>query len=96
MLVLITYDVSTASEGGARRLRRVAKACESLGQRVQESVFECLVDPSQLARLKAKLLDVMDSELDSVRIYHLGKTWENKVEHYGVKPGYNPQGPLIL
>lgn len=95
-MVLVTYDVSTESEGGQRRLRRVAKACLNYGQRVQNSVFECLVDPAQWARLRGNLLDEIDSERDSLRFYFLGANWHSRVEHVGAKPSYDPEGPLIV
>lgn len=96
MLVLITYDVSVVDSGGQKRLRHVAKACEDYGQRVQNSVFECLVDPAQLVMLKNKLLNIIEPEKDSLRIYYLGKNWKRRVEHYGVKPIYTQEEPLIL
>ncbi|MBT8037164.1 MAG: CRISPR-associated endonuclease Cas2 [Verrucomicrobiae bacterium] len=96
MYLLIAYDVSTIDQAGRRRLRRIAKTCLDYGQRVQNSVFECLCDPSQFVEFKGKLLSIMDSEYDSVRIYHLGKNWERKVEHYGKNDDYNINKPLIL
>lgn len=96
MLVLVTYDVNTETKEGRRRLRRVAKACENLGQRVQNSVFECLVDPAQWARLRSRLLKEIDPELDSLRFYFLGKNWQRRVEHVGSKPSYDPEGVLIV
>ncbi|MBB5353693.1 CRISPR-associated protein Cas2 [Haloferula luteola] len=96
MYVLVTYDVSTTTPKGRARLRRVAKACEDFGQRVQNSVFECKVDPAQLVSLKARLLNLIDEEVDSVRFYHLGSNWHQKVEHHGARPGYDVDGPLIL
>ncbi len=96
MLVLISYDVSTEDAQGKTRLRRVAKLCEKYGQRVQKSVFECLVPPDLLVTLKSGLRKAMDDEKDSLRIYYLGSNWEKRVEHYGVNEGYNPEGPLIL
>lgn len=96
MYVLITYDVATSTEGGARRLRRVAKACSDYGQRVQNSVFECKLDPGQLVQLKARLFAIVDPETDSLRFYHLGDNWEHRVEHHGAKPSYNVEGPLIV
>lgn len=86
MLVLITYDVSVTSYGGERRLRNISKICLDYGARVQNSVFECEVDPAQFTLLKASLLDVYDSEEDSLRFYFLGKKGRQRVEHYGVKP----------
>jgi CRISPR-associated protein Cas2 len=96
MLVLITYDVKTDSEGGARRLRRVAKLCQDYGQRVQYSVFECLVDPVQWAELKNALINEIDPEQDSLRFYFLGSNWKRRIEHIGAKPSYDPDGPLII
>lgn len=96
MMVLVTYDVSTESEGGTRRLRRVARACENYGQRVQNSVFECLVEPGQWTRLRSILLAEIDPEKDSLRFYFLGANWKRRVEHVGAKPTYDPQGPLII
>jgi len=96
MYVLVTYDVSTGQKAGVRRLRRVAKTCLDFGQRVQNSVFECKVDPAQFTKLKAQLLDIIDQKTDSIRFYHLGKNWQNKVEHYGLNTDYNIEGPLIL
>jgi len=96
MLVLITYDVSTSTEGGTRRLRQVAKACLDYGQRVQNSVFECNVDASQFVFLQKRLLKLIDARHDSLRFYHLGVEWKRKVEHYGVNPSVDIDGPLIL
>lgn len=96
MLVLITYDVATASPNGPKRLRRAAKACLDYGQRVQHSVFECEVDPAQWASLKARLEDIIDPKQDSLRYYYLGKNWKRRVEHCGAKPATDHQGPLII
>ena len=96
MLVLITYDVRTSSEGGTKRLRRVAKACQNFGQRVQNSVFECLIDPAQWATLRERLIGEIDADEDSLRFYFLGKNWKRRVEHIGAKPSYDPEGPLIV
>ena len=96
MHVLVTYDVSTSSDGGERRLRRVARVCLDYGQRVQNSVFECKVDPGQFAFLKSRLLEAANLEHDSIRFYFLGANWERRVEHHGTKPGWNPEGPLIV
>ncbi|MCK4270101.1 MAG: CRISPR-associated endonuclease Cas2 [Methanogenium sp.] len=94
-MVLITYDVSTVSEDGKKRLRKVAKECVNRGQRVQNSVFECLLDPAQFANLKHTLCSIIDEDKDSLRFYYLGKNWKRRVEHYGAKEGYNPEGILI-
>jgi len=96
MMVVITYDVNTTDASGQRRLRRVAKACTSYGQRVQNSVFECVVDAAQLASLKLKLLDIIDKNKDSLRIYRLGNQYRNKVEHFGIKETFNIEDPIIL
>lgn len=96
MMVLITYDVSTESPEGRRRLRRVSKACQHLGQRVQNSVFECLLEPAQWAQLRFDLLDMIDHEEDSLRFYQLGSNWHRRVEHVGAKPTYDPEGPIIV
>ena len=95
MLVLVTYDVRTESDGGRRRLRRVAKVCQNYGQRVQNSAFECLVEPAQWARLRQRLFKEADPEQDSLRFYFLGKNWKRRVEHVGAEPTYDPEGPLI-
>ncbi len=96
MLVLVTYDVSTETAAGRKRLRRVAKTCENYGQRVQFSVFECLVDPGQWSGFRYKLLDEIDANHDSLRFYFLGRNWKERVEHVGAKPAYDPEGPLII
>lgn len=96
MYVLITYDVATSTDGGNRRLRQVAKACLDYGQRVQNSVFECKLDPAQFAALRARLEKIMDTNHDSLRCYHLGNNWERRVEHIGAKPAFNVDGPLIV
>ncbi|WP_054956311.1 CRISPR-associated endonuclease Cas2 [Paenibacillus dakarensis] len=96
MLVLITYDVSTMSREGQRRLRKVSKLCQDYGQRVQHSVFECVVDATQFAKLKMQLIDIIDEEQDSLRFYQLGNHYKNKVEHVGIKAALDMEGPLIL
>lgn len=96
MYVLITYDVNTSSENGQKRLRQVAKCCKDFGQRVQNSVFECLIDGSDFVHLKAKLLKIIDKELDSIRIYQLGKNYQTKIEHLGVKTSFDIEGELIV
>lgn len=95
-MVLITYDVETITAGGKKRLRRVAKQCKNFGQRVQNSVFECLVDPAQFAELKHRLEDIIDNEKDSLRYYYLGNKWRTKVEHIGAKTSYDPEEPLLI
>ncbi len=96
MLVLITYDVNTEDAAGRRRLRQIAKQCVNYGQRVQNSVFECLLDAAQSRALQAKLCKIMDPERDSLRFYYLGNRYENKVEHFGIKPSYEPEGTLMI
>ena len=85
MMVLVSYDVSTIDKAGQRRLRRVAKTCEDFGLRVQNSVFECLIDPAQWTLLRNKLLDLFDPDADSLRFYFMGSNWTNRVEHHGTK-----------
>lgn len=96
MLVLVTYDVRTETPAGRRRLRRVAKICTNYGQRVQNSVFECLVDPTQWAVLSGLLEKEIEKEEDSLRYYFLGSNWQRRVEHVGAKPSYDPEGPLLV
>ena len=96
MLVLVTYDVRTSEPGGERRLRRVAKACQDFGQRVQFSVFEIEVDPAQWAKLKARLIGLIDPQHDSLRFYMLGANWERRVEHVGAKPAADLNGSLSV
>ena len=96
MLVLITYDVNTVDADGRRRLRQVAKKCVAHGQRVQNSVFECLLDAAQYKLLKAELTALIDEKKDSLRFYYLGNRYETRIEHFGVKSGYAPEGALIV
>ncbi|MFA1643825.1 CRISPR-associated endonuclease Cas2 [Chryseomicrobium palamuruense] len=96
MLVLVTYDVSTSSIGGQKRLRRVAKLCQNYGIRVQNSVFECQVDAAQFAQLKFQLKSLIDSEVDSLRFYQLGNNYKSKVEHVGAKESLDVEDPLIF
>ncbi len=96
MLVLITYDVNTEDAAGRKRLRHIAKQCVNYGQRVQNSVFECLLDPAQCKTLQAKLCAIMNPEQDSLRFYYLGKNYETKTEHFGTKSSYDPQGVLMV
>ena len=96
MLVLITYDVSTVDADGKRRLRQVAKRCVVHGQRVQNSVFECILDNAQSIALKATLEDIIDTEKDSLRFYYLGNKYQTKIEHIGVDRGIAPDQTLIL
>ena len=94
MLVLVSYDVST-EKNGQKRLRRVAKVCKNYGQRVQYSVFECIVDPTQWTFMKQKLINEIEPELDSLRFYFLGSNWKRKVEHVGAKPALD-MGKLLI
>ena len=96
MMVLVTYDMGTQTEAGKRRLRQIAKLCQNPGQRVQFSVFECLLEPALWVEFRAKLLATIDPATDSLRFYFLGANWQRRVEHSGAKPAYNPEGPLIL
>jgi CRISPR-associated protein Cas2 len=96
MLVLVAYDVNTETAEGRQRLRQVARRCQNYGQRVQKSVFECLVDPAQWTALRQALVDEIEPKKDSLRFYFLGKNWKNRVEHVGARPSYDPQGPLVV
>jgi len=96
VFVVIAYDVNTESSEGRKRLRQVSKACQNHGQRVQNSLFECSVDYGTFLMLKKTLEKIIDKEKDSLRYYNLGNKWDEKVEHIGAKPGYNPDGPLII
>ena len=96
MMVLVTYDVSTIDRAGRTRLRRVAKACLNFGQRVQNSVFECNVDPAQWTELRARLEATFDPDQDSLRFYFLGSNWHHRVEHVGAKPTVDLEGPLVV
>lgn len=95
MLVVVTYDVSTVSSAGRKRLRKVAKICQNYGQRVQNSVFECIVDATQYSTLKVELTSVINAEQDSLRFYQLGKSYHNKIEHIGNKDSVDLEGPLL-
>ncbi|MDO4866027.1 MAG: CRISPR-associated endonuclease Cas2 [Clostridia bacterium] len=96
MLVLVTYDVNTTNADGKRRLRNVAKKCVARGQRVQNSVFECLLDETQYRILKAELTQIIDEKSDSLRFYELGNKYQNKVEHIGAKRSYSPEEVLMI
>lgn len=96
MMVIISYDVATATEGGKKRLRKVAKACQNHAQRVQNSVFEADLDYSSFLKLKAELTNLIDDSQDSLRFYYLGNNWKPKVEHIGAKSTYDPEGVIIL
>lgn len=95
MMVLVSYDVAE-NEGGKRRLRRIAKTCQNYGQRVQYSIFECLVDPEQWVQLRSQLTTIMNKDFDSLRFYFLGANWKNRVEHIGAKKTEDPEGTLIV
>ena len=96
MLVLITYDVSTQNAAGRTRLRKVAMECVNFGQRVQNSVFECILDASQLLLLKDKLVSMINEKEDSLRFYYLGNNYQTKVEHFGTKTSYEAEGVLMI
>lgn len=96
MLVLITYDVNTEDPAGRKRLRQIAKQCVNYGQRVQNSVFECLLDATQSRLLQIKLCQIMDPERDSLRFYYLGDRYQNRIEHFGAKLTYDPEDVLIV
>lgn len=95
LLVLITYDVNTETIAGKKRLRKVAKQCTNYGQRVQNSVFECVMDAAKCRQVKALLEGEIDKEKDSLRFYYLGNNYKAKVEHIGAKEAYNVEDPLI-
>ncbi|NPV56061.1 MAG: CRISPR-associated endonuclease Cas2 [Anaerolineae bacterium] len=96
MMVLITYDVNTETASGKKRLRQVAKQCQNYGQRVQNSVFECLLEPAMLKNLQSRLGEIIDLEKDSLRYYYLGNDWRNRVEHVGAKASLDLEGTLIV
>lgn len=96
MMVLITYDVETLTSSGAKRLRRVAKECQNYGQRVQNSVFECVLTEAQFAVLRNTILSIIDEEKDSIRFYFLGNNWNNRVEYIGKKTSYDITSELII
>lgn len=96
MMVLVTYDVSTETAAGARRLRRVARACLDYGQRVQYSVFEIELDPGRWVQLRERLIDIIEPEVDSLRFYFLGANWKRRIEHVGAKPALDMSGPLVF
>lgn len=95
-MVLITYDVNTEDAAGRKRLRKIAKECVNYGQRVQNSVFECLLDAAQNKLLQHKLCGIMDENKDSLRFYYLGNHYQTKIEHFGVKESYEPEGLLMI
>ncbi len=95
MMVVVSYDIAQ-DERGSRRLAKVAKICQNYGQRVQNSVFECLVDPMEFARMKNQLEEIVNFDYDSLRFYYLGKNWKTRVEHLGAKSVFDPEGTIIL
>lgn len=95
MMVVVSYDVSTVDLEGRRRLRRVARVCMNWGQRVQNSVFECVVDPAQWATFRQSLLEIYDADQDSLRFYFMGAKWRKSLEHHGIKKVLDLDGPLI-
>lgn len=94
-MVLITYDVNTETEAGKKRLHKVAKKCQDYGQRVQNSVFECIIDPARMKQLQAALEKIIDPEKDSLRYYYLGDEWRNRIEHVGAKASLDLEGTII-
>jgi CRISPR-associated protein Cas2 len=96
LLVVVSYDVNTQDREGRRRLRRVGKTCQNFGQRVQNSVFECLLTPAEWTRLRGRLCELINEEKDSLRFYFLGKNWKRRVDHVGAKKPYDPEGPLVI
>ena len=96
MMVLITYDVNTETAAGRKRLRQISKLCVNYGQRVQNSVFECVLDAAQCRQLQHKLIGLMDENTDSLRFYYLGNHYQTKIEHFGAKVTYEPEGVLLI
>ena len=93
---MIAYDVSTDNASGRRRLRRVARVCVNYGQRVQNSVFECVADAVTVEKIKHQLLGIIDLDCDSLRIYNLGNRYDGRIEQYGTKRSYVAEGFLVL
>ena len=96
MFVLVAYDVNTQTTEGKRRLQKVSKICQNHGQRVQNSIFECLVDYGTFLKMKKSLESIIDKEKDSLRYYYFGNKWEGKIEHIGAKATYDPKGTIII
>lgn len=96
MMVVVSYDVATSEEGGTRRLRQVAKECVNYGQRVQNSVFECIVDSAQFEEFKHRLLKIADLKTDSICFYFLGNNWKKRIDHYGISRKIDTDEPIIL
>ena len=95
-MVLITYDVNTEDSSGKKRLRQIARQCVNYGQRVQNSVFECVLDAAQCRKLQVRLCEIMDSDKDSLRFYYLGNQYNKKIEHFGCKKAYDPEAVMII
>lgn len=96
MLILITYDVNTQDPAGVKRLNKISKLCVKYGQRVQNSVFECLLENYDYKILQNELLKIADLDKDSLRFYNLGAKYATKIEHFGAKPTYDPQDVMII
>ena len=96
MMVLICYDVATGKPSGQKRLTKIARTCKNYGQRVQNSVFECNLDPARWQQLKSKLFDIYKPEQDSLRFYFLGSNWKRRIEHHGAKASYDPEGVIMV
>lgn len=96
MLIVVTYDVSTETSAGRARLRKVAKQCQNYGQRVQNSVFECIMDEAQFISFKNGLLKIINEVEDSLRFYRMGNAYQNRIEHYGNKEVPNLDAPIIF
>ncbi|NMA67639.1 MAG: CRISPR-associated endonuclease Cas2 [Clostridiaceae bacterium] len=96
MFVIITYDVNTQTSEGCKRLRQIAKQCVNYGQRVQNSVFECVIEPADFAILKHRLIKIMDKKTDSIRFYNLGNKYENRIECFGVNKSFDMEGVMII
>ncbi|HOJ99015.1 MAG TPA: CRISPR-associated endonuclease Cas2 [Termitinemataceae bacterium] len=96
MMVLITYDVNTETPEGKKRLRQVAKVCQNYGQRVQHSVFECVIDGIILRKIQYQLEKIINKQTDSIRYYYMGENWKYKVEHIGVNHNFDIEGPLLF
>ena len=96
MMIIVSYDISVLDKNGAKRLRQVAKLCQNYGQRVQNSVFEIDVDYGIFLKVKDRLLKIIDENSDSLRFYYLGKNWQRRIEHFGAKQTYDPEGVIII
>lgn len=96
MMVVVTYDIDTTTPAGEKRLRKVAKACEAYGVRVQASVFEVVVEPAQLVRLQCRLREAIDEQTDSVRFYRLGSNWRPRIDSIGKPPRLEQDGVLLI